>query len=152
MLAWVSSRNQASTSVLSATVESATTPSSFCSPMCDSTRSARASPVDWWPTYNTSASAVVSGCRKHHPCLMEATFCYLGDLLCTGGGCNSAITVRCCVAWGSSGISCPSSPLGNSHLRCASRCIWPISVQLCSKVAKDGNFQQLHCNYHCKIS
>ena len=27
---------------------------------------------------------------------VEATFCYLGDLLCSGGGCDSAIAVRCC--------------------------------------------------------
>ena len=31
---------------------------------------------------------------------VETTFCYLGDLLCSGGGCDSAIAARCCVAWG----------------------------------------------------
>ena len=31
---------------------------------------------------------------------IEATFCYLGDMLCSGGGCDSAIAARCCVAWG----------------------------------------------------
>ena len=31
---------------------------------------------------------------------VEATFCYLGDMLCSGGGCDSAIAARCCVAWG----------------------------------------------------
>ena len=29
-----------------------------------------------------------------------ASFCYLGDMLCAGGGCDSAIAARCCVAWG----------------------------------------------------
>ena len=31
---------------------------------------------------------------------VEATFCYLGDMLCSGGGCDSAIAARCCAAWG----------------------------------------------------
>ena len=31
---------------------------------------------------------------------VEATFCYLGDMLCFGGGCDSAIAARCCMAWG----------------------------------------------------
>ena len=28
---------------------------------------------------------------------MGATFCYLGDMLCSNGGCDSAIAGRCCV-------------------------------------------------------
>ena len=31
---------------------------------------------------------------------LEATFCYLGDVLCSSRGCISAIAARCCVAWG----------------------------------------------------
>ncbi len=31
---------------------------------------------------------------------VEASFCYLGDMLNAGGGCDSAIAARCCVAWG----------------------------------------------------
>ena len=31
---------------------------------------------------------------------VEATFCYLGDILCSGGGCDSAIAANCCVARG----------------------------------------------------
>ena len=31
---------------------------------------------------------------------VEPTFCYLGDMLDAGGGCDSAIAARCCVAWG----------------------------------------------------
>ena len=31
---------------------------------------------------------------------VEATFCYLGEMLCSGKGCDSAIDARCCVAWG----------------------------------------------------
>ena len=31
---------------------------------------------------------------------VEVSYCYLGDILCSGGGCESAIVARCCVAWG----------------------------------------------------
>lgn len=31
---------------------------------------------------------------------VEASFCYLGDMLCAGGGCELAIKTRCCTAWG----------------------------------------------------
>ncbi|KAI8496011.1 hypothetical protein Bbelb_264270 [Branchiostoma belcheri] len=31
---------------------------------------------------------------------VEPSFCYLGDMLCAGGGCELAATTRCCVAWG----------------------------------------------------
>ena len=31
---------------------------------------------------------------------VEATFCYLGDMLCSCGGCDSAIAAKCRVAWG----------------------------------------------------
>jgi hypothetical protein len=31
---------------------------------------------------------------------VEASFCYLGDMLSAGGGCEHAIAARCCVAWG----------------------------------------------------
>ena len=31
---------------------------------------------------------------------VETSFCYLGDMLCAGGGCERAIAARCCVAWG----------------------------------------------------
>ena len=31
---------------------------------------------------------------------VEASFCYLGDMLCAGGGCRLAIITRCCIAWG----------------------------------------------------
>ena len=30
---------------------------------------------------------------------VEAIFCYLGDMLCSSGGCDRAIAARCCVAW-----------------------------------------------------
>ena len=29
-----------------------------------------------------------------------ASFCYLGDMLDAGGGCDAAIAARCCMAWG----------------------------------------------------
>ena len=31
---------------------------------------------------------------------VDATFCFLGDMLRTGGGCDSAIAARYCLAWG----------------------------------------------------
>ena len=31
---------------------------------------------------------------------VEATFCYLGDILCSSGSCDSAVAARCFVAWG----------------------------------------------------
>ena len=31
---------------------------------------------------------------------MESNFCYLGDMLCAGGGCKLAIITRCSTAWG----------------------------------------------------
>ena len=31
---------------------------------------------------------------------VEATFCCLGDMLCSCGDCYNAIAARCCVAWG----------------------------------------------------
>ncbi|RUS78519.1 hypothetical protein EGW08_013731 [Elysia chlorotica] len=31
---------------------------------------------------------------------VEASFCYLGDMLGAGGGCELAIITRCCTAWG----------------------------------------------------
>ena len=31
---------------------------------------------------------------------VEASFCYLGDVLSAGGGCSLAIITRCCTAWG----------------------------------------------------
>ena len=31
---------------------------------------------------------------------MESNFCYLGDMLCAGGGCKLAIVTRCSTAWG----------------------------------------------------
>ena len=40
------------------------------------------------------------GCLRHHMLVMEAIFCYLGDMLCSGGGCDSAIATRCCMARG----------------------------------------------------
>ena len=31
---------------------------------------------------------------------LEASFCYLGNMLCAGGGCAFAIATRCSTAWG----------------------------------------------------
>ena len=103
VMAMMSSRNQASTTVLSAVVVSATT-SRAHSACCRSTRSAVASLSNWLLTQPMSAPGVN---RSISPLMwmstildLEATFCYLGDMLCSGGGCDSAIAARCCAAWG----------------------------------------------------
>ena len=31
---------------------------------------------------------------------VEAMFCYLGDMLCSGGGCDSDVDANYCVVWG----------------------------------------------------
>jgi hypothetical protein len=31
---------------------------------------------------------------------VESSFCYLGDMIDAGGGCDTAVATRCCVAWG----------------------------------------------------
>ena len=43
---------------------------------------------------------------------VDATFCYLGDMLCSGGACDSPIAARCCVVGESSESYCLSSPPG----------------------------------------
>ena len=55
---------------------------------------------------------------------VEATFCYLGDMLCSGGGCDNAIAARYCVAWGKIGKLVPV--LTTRHL----------SPRICGKVYK----------------
>ena len=88
--------------MLSATRVSATTPLCTLSASCGSTRCAAASLVDWWPLRLSAIDSRpmtlvdVEGIKLD----VEATFCYLGDMLCSSGGCDSAVAARCCVAWG----------------------------------------------------
>ena len=104
MLAMISSRNLASTPVLSAGVVSAETPSSAHSACCGSTRRAVALLSDWSKVYKDDSRPIsgrsvtevdVDGTMLD----VESTFCSLGYKLCCGGGCDRAIATRCCVAW-----------------------------------------------------
>ena len=60
VLAMISSRNLASTPVLSALVVSATTPSNAHNACCESTRGTVASQSDGWPTQTMSATGVIA--------------------------------------------------------------------------------------------
>ena len=112
MLALMSSRNTASTPLLSAAAVSATTPSSARSACCGSTRGAVTSLSDCWPIQTTCFPDVTASLRPINARTVtwvdvdstkldvETTFCYLGDILYSSGGCDSAIAARCYVAWG----------------------------------------------------
>ena len=93
MMSWI---NLASTPVISAVVLSAATPSCAHRVCCGSTRSAVTSLSNWLKTQTMSASDV--GMTLWLKCV-KTTFCYLGDMLCSGGVCDSGIAARC-VAWG----------------------------------------------------
>ena len=69
---------------------------------------------------------------------VEAIFCYLGDMLCSSGDCDSAIAARCFVAWGKFRKLLPV--LTTSHLspRIWSKVYWLVSAQLCYMVTKSG--------------
>ena len=102
-------KNQASIPVLSAARALATTPSRSHSGGCGSTRNiikwlvddennicprckGESRPIDYRPMTQVDVK-----CTKLD---VEANFCYLGDMLCSGGGCDSTIAARCCVALG----------------------------------------------------
>ena len=50
-----------------------------------------ARPIDGRP----STTVLVDGVNLN----VEPSFCYLGDMLSSGGGCEQAIKAYCCVAW-----------------------------------------------------
>ena len=52
--------------------------------------------IDFYRLYWWFTATLVDGTMLD----VEATFCYLGDMLCCGGGCDSAIAAKCCMAWG----------------------------------------------------
>ena len=105
-----SSRNLASTPVLSVVVVSATTLWSARSLSCESTKGAVASLSDGGPNYvrprcNHKAQSIdgrtVTWVDDDKTMIdVEATLCYLGNMLCSHGSCDSAIATRCCVASG----------------------------------------------------
>ena len=110
LLTWMSYRNQASIPVLSAARVSATTPLSACSASCGPQEVQRhhwstgecpelhprckgnSRPIDGRPMTQVD----VEGTKLD----VEDALCYLGDMLSSGGGYDSAIASRCCVAWG----------------------------------------------------
>ena len=70
---------------------------------------------------------------------VEATFCYLGDMLCSGEGCDKDIADRCCVALGmlrKPGRCLPShysnlSPKVSGKLSLSSWCyLWIVKLHL----------------------
>ena len=110
VLAKMSSRNLAS-ALLSALVVSPKTPSSAHSACFGSTRSAVVSLCDWCngearPIDSRTVTDVdVDGTMLD----VAAIFCYLGDVLCSGGGYyDSVIAAVCYVTWGNSLNSCLS--------------------------------------------
>ena len=80
---------------------------------------------------------------------VEVTFCYLGDMLCSGGGCDSAIAARCCVTWGKFKKLLPVRT--TKHLSptiYVARCMRPAFTWLCSMVVKR---EWLRCNDRAMI-
>ena len=70
---------------------------------------------------------------------VEATFCYLGDMLCSDGAVRVPLLAD--VAWYAKNTrnTCLSKPSGISHLGWTTRYSWPASTQLFSTVAKRGD-------------
>ena len=108
-------------------------------------RIATASLVDWWPTRTTSGPDVKASLGPSTATNdlgtkldVEATFCYLSDKLCSGGGCDTAITARCFAALGKFRKLLLSSPPGTPLLKCVGRCTRPVYAPLCSTVGKRG--------------
>ena len=76
---------------------------------------------------------------------VDTTFCYLGDMLCSRGGCDSAIAARCCVAWGKFRKLSPvlrhlpdTSPTRHLSSGYMARCTRPALARLCSMVMRRG--------------
>ena len=76
---------------------------------------------------------------------VEATFCYLGDMLRSSWGCDSAIAARCCVAWGKFRKLLPV--LTSRHLspRVCDKVTWPAFARLCSMLVKHGDRRNPSC-------
>ena len=67
---------------------------------------------------------------------VEATFCYMVEMLCSNGGYDSVIDSRCCMAWGKLKKLLSALTRHLSSKVCVARCTWPASFQLCSMVAQ----------------
>ena len=128
----MSSRNLASTHLVSAVMVSAATPtcdhgvslvhkacngitkqliaeSKYVCPRCKG----NSWPINGWTDWIE--------CQRHH-FDVEATLCYLDDMQCTSGGCDSAVAARCCVAWGKFRKSWPDLTTDISPRICGKRC------------------------------
>ena len=81
---------------------------------------------------------------------VETTFCYLGDMLCSGGGYDSAIAAKCCVAWGKFMKLLPV--LSSRHLspRIHSVCLAMLHGSE-TWGTKEPELRQLHCNDRAMI-
>ena len=77
---------------------------------------------------------------------VEATFCYLGDMLCSGEGCDSAIAARVCVAWGQFEKLLPVLTTRHLYPGYTARCTRPAFTRLCSMVAKCGHQITMNCS------
>ena len=79
---------------------------------------------------------------------VEAAFIYMND--------TGAVTVPLppdAVGPGEcSRNTCPSSPSGASRLSCAGRYLWPVSIRLCSAVAKRWDWTPLTCTGSAKMT
>ena len=62
-------------------------PDYVCPRCCDQAR-----PIDNRPVIQVDVDGTLLD--------VESNFCYLGDMLCAGGGCKLAIVTRCSTAWG----------------------------------------------------
>ena len=59
--------------------------------------------LDFQIMYNLLSNYVPDFCKTFVDGTLlnvEPNFCYLGDMLCAGGGCKLAIITRCGIAWG----------------------------------------------------
>ena len=81
---------------------------------------------------------------------VEDTLCYLGDMLSSGGGCDSAIASRCVWPGESLQIYCLSSPPGTSLLGYVAKYTQTVSARLCSMVAKGG--VRTSCTLNCSAA
>ena len=100
---------------------------------------AAASLICWFPTQTTSDPGVLlrPGQVDVDSIMLdvEDTFCYLNDILCSGGGCDSAIAAYCL-----------SSPSGTSHPRWVARSMATASLWLCSIIMKHGDWMSEYCS------
>ena len=76
---------------------------------------------------------------------VNATFCY-GDMLWFGGGCDSAIAARCCMAWGKFRKLLPVQTTRHLLPKIHGMVFRPAFAPPCSTVAKHGDQTPLTCS------